>query len=105
MRKTLQRMKKELNPPENLLCTFGNRSNTNKEYDFNEDIEWLQFQINLGNDPFTKQNQDWLFNLAYDNQQIFSLHDKDLDNKLTHTITSILDCLFVALNNTTPITR
>ena len=52
--------------------------------------EWLPFKFNLGDAPFTK---DGLLNLIYDNQQVFSLHDKDLGfyNKLNHTILTVTD--------------
>ena len=43
--------------------------------------------------PFTKELQDQLLNLIYNNQQVFSLHDEDLGfyNKLTHTIPTMID--------------
>ena len=42
----------------------------------------------LGNAPFSKEQQDQLLNLIYDNQKEFSLYDKDLGicNKLAYSI-------------------
>ena len=70
----------------------GERLDTGKAYDFNEELEWLPFQFNLGDAPFTTE-QDWLINLKYDNQQVFSLHDEDLGfcDKLTHNIPTMTD--------------
>ena len=71
---------------------FGERPNTGKAYDFNKN-EQLPFQFNLGDASFTKDKQDWLLNIIYDNQQVFSLHDEDLGfcNKLAHTIPTMTD--------------
>ena len=33
-----------------------------------KEIEWLPFKFNLGDAPFTKEQQDQLLNLIYDNQ-------------------------------------
>ena len=41
-------------------------------------VEWLPFKFNLWDASFTKAHQDGLFNLVYDNQQAFPLHNKDL---------------------------
>ena len=56
-------------------------------------IEQLPFKFNLGDASFTKEQQEWLLNLIYDNQHVFSLHDKDLGccNKLAHTIPTMTD--------------
>ena len=57
-------------------------------YDFKGEVEYLPFQFNLKDAPFTKEQQDQLLNLLYDNQQVFSLHNEDLGfcDKLAHTI-------------------
>ena len=72
---------------------FGERPETGKAYDFKEEVAWLPFQFNLGNASFTKEQQDLLLGLVYDNQQVFSLHDEDLgfSDKLTHTILTTTD--------------
>ena len=72
---------------------FGERPDTGKAYDFKKEIEQLPFKFNLGDAPFTKDQQDQLLNIIYDNQQVFSLHDEDLGfcNKLTHTIPTMTD--------------
>ena len=75
-------------PPEYHLPVFRVRIDINKEYDFDKRVVWLPFPFNLGDVPLTKEQQDWLINLVYDNQQVFSLHDEDLAycDKLAHTI-------------------
>ena len=72
---------------------FGERPDTGKAYDFKKEIEWLPFQFNLGDASLTKDQQNQLLNIIYDNQQVFSLHDKDLGfyNKPTHTIPTTTD--------------
>ena len=37
---------------------FGERPDTGKVYDFKNEIEWLPFKFNLGDVPFTKEQQD-----------------------------------------------
>ena len=72
---------------------FRGRLDTGKVYDFKREIKQLPFKFNLGDDPFTKDQQDQLLNIIYDNQQVFSLHDEDLGfcNKLTQTIPTMTD--------------
>ena len=72
---------------------FGDRPDTVKAYDFKEEVAWLWFWFNLGDAPFTRKQQDWLLNLAYDNQQVSSLQYEDLGfcDKLTHTIPTTTD--------------
>ena len=72
---------------------FGERPDTGKAYNFEKEVEGLPFQCNLGDASFTKEQQDCLLNLVYDNQQLFSLHNEDLGfcNKLTHTLPTMTD--------------
>ena len=86
---------------------FGERPNTKKAYNFNDDIMWLPFKFNLGNAPFTKEQQNWLLNLVYNDHQVFSLHDEDLGfcNKLAHTTDNRQASLFASLNYSMVITR
>ena len=37
---------------------IGERPDTGKAYDCKRKMEWLQFKFNLGDDPFTKEQQD-----------------------------------------------
>ena len=37
---------------------FEERPDTGKAYDFKKEIEWLPFKFNLGDAPFTKEQQD-----------------------------------------------
>ena len=72
---------------------FGERPATGKAYEFKKEIELLPFKFNLGDVTFTKEQQDQLLNLIFDNQQVFSLHDEDLGfcNKLANTIPTTTD--------------
>ena len=72
---------------------FGERPDTGKAYNLKKEIEQLPFKFNLGDAPFTKEQQDQLLNLVYDNQQVCSLHSEDLGfcNKLPHTIPTMTD--------------
>ena len=72
---------------------FGQRPDTKKACDFKTEIEQLPLKFNMQDVPFTKEQQDQLLNLIYNNQQVFSLHDEDLGfcNKLTHTIPTMID--------------
>ena len=75
----------ESTPP---LPSFGPRPDTTQDYDFKDEVEKLPFKFNLGDVPFSKEQKDWLLNLIYDHQKVFSLHDEDLGfcNKLAHSI-------------------
>ena len=72
---------------------FGERHDTRKAYDFTIEIEQLPLKFNMGDAPFTKEQQDQLLNLIYNNQQVFSIHDEDLGfcNKLTQTMPTMID--------------
>ena len=50
---------------------FGERPETGKTYGFRKEIEWLPFKFNLRDALFTKDQQDQLLNIIYDNQQVF----------------------------------
>ena len=58
---------KEINDPVE-YPKFGERPDTGKVYAFKRKIEQLPFKFNLGDAPFTKEQQDWLLNLIYENQ-------------------------------------
>ena len=80
----------EPNPP---LPSFCPRPDTTQGYDFKGELEKLPFKLNLGDVPFSKEQKDWLLNLIYDHQKVFSLHDEDLGfcNKLAHSIATTTD--------------
>ena len=74
--------------------TFGPHPNTDvADFDFQKEIEFLPFKLNLGDVHFDKEHQARFINLIYSNQEVFSLHDEDLGycNKLTHTIPTSSD--------------
>ena len=72
---------------------FGERPYTGKVYDFAKEVEQLPFKCNLVDASFTKEQQDQLLNIIYDNQKVFSLHNEDLGfcSKLIHTIPTTTD--------------
>ena len=41
----------------------GERPDTEEAYDFKKEVAWLPFQLNLGDAPFNKEQQDWLLSL------------------------------------------
>ena len=59
------------------LPAFGHQPETTKEYNCDEEVMWLPFTFNRGDVEFSKEQWDWLPNLVYDNQQVFTLHDED----------------------------
>ena len=50
------------------IQNFGERPDTGKAYDFKKEIKWLPFMFNLWDAPFTKDQQDQLLSIIYDNQ-------------------------------------
>ena len=73
---------------ENPQPTLGPHPNTSSNYNFEDKVLWLPFKFNLGDVPLNKEQKDWLLNLIYENNEVFSLHDEDLwfFDKLAHTI-------------------
>ena len=78
-----------------LLLSFGPHPDTTKDYNFEDKVVRLPFKFNLGDAPFSKEQQDWLLNLIYDHQKVFLLHNEDLCffNKLAHSILTMTDKL------------
>ena len=87
-----------------LLPSFGHHPDTSKEHNFEDEVEKLPFKFNLGDTPFSKEQQDCLLNLIYDHQKVFSLHDEDLGfcNKLAHSIPTMTDKPVYLLHRTIP---
>ena len=69
------------------LPSFGPILDITKDYNFEDEVASLPFKFNLGDALFSKEQQDQLLNSIYDNQKVFSLHDKDLGfcNKLAYS--------------------
>ena len=86
MEENLDPQQKETIPEE--YPKFGERPDTGKAYDFKERGSVVTISIQPGYAPFTKEQHDWLINLVYNNQHVFSLHDEYLGfcNKFIHTI-------------------
>ena len=80
----------ESTPP---LPSFGPHPDTTQDYDFKDEVEKLPFKFNLGDVPFSKEQKDYLLNLIYDHQKVFSLHNEDLGfcTKLAHSIATTTD--------------
>ena len=76
---------------------FGARPDGSKEYNFDQSVAGLPFAFNVVDVPLTKEQENGLVNLAYDNQQYISLHDEDFGHcgKLAHTISTIHIILFI----------
>ena len=69
---------------------FGPRLDTSStDFDFKNEIGWVLFQLNIRKEANLMQDQQSHFiDLVYDNKEVFSLHDKDLEycNPIKHTI-------------------
>ena len=65
----------ESTPP---LPSFGPHPDTTKDYTFLDKVAKLPYKFNLGDVPFSKEQQDDFLNLVYDHQKVFLLHDEDL---------------------------
>ena len=68
---------------------FEPRSDTNSaNFYFKTEIDWLPFQLNIGKEVnLMSEQQSHSINLAYDNKEVFSLHDKDQMKHATTTMT------------------
>ena len=74
--------------------TFGPRPNTSvADFAFQQEVEHLPSKLNLEDIPLEKEHQARFINLIYSNQEVFSLHDKDVGycDRLTHTILTSTD--------------
>ena len=72
---------KEESPEENSntpLPSFGPRPDTTQEYNFGDEVKKLPFKFNLGDAPFSKEQQDHLLNLIYNHEKVLLLHNEDL---------------------------
>ena len=73
---------------------FGSRPNFNNlNFDFEKELSWLPFPVNIGEVEMTESQQKRFIKLIYDHQSIFSLCDKDLGlcDCLKHTIPTTTD--------------
>ena len=82
---------KEEPPKENSntpLPSYGPHPDTTQEYNFGDEVKKLPFKFNLGDAPFSKEQQVHLLNLIYNHEKVFLLHDKDLEfcDILVHSI-------------------
>ena len=57
--------------------SFGVRPDTeNPAFDFKKELEWLPFELNIGDAPLTRKQQAHLINVIYDHKEVFSLFDR-----------------------------
>ena len=69
--------------------TFGPHPNTSAaDFYFQQELDCPPFKLNLGDIPLENKHQARFINLIYSNQEVFSLHDEDLDycDRLPQTI-------------------
>ena len=68
--------------------TFRPLPDTKSNYNFEDEVQWLPFEFNIGDVHLNKEQWDWHLNLIYDKEEAFSTHNEvfGLWNKLTHTI-------------------
>ena len=68
-------------------------------------MERLPFKSSLGDDvPFSNEQWDWLLNMVYDSQEVFSFHDESLRfcDQLAHTLLTMTDRPVYLLHRTIP---
>ena len=73
---------------------FGPRLDTGSaDFDFKTELERLPFTINIGEAPLSREQQSRFIDQIYDNQEVFSLYDGDLDfcDTLKHSIPTTTD--------------
>ena len=80
-------------PQEKLV--FGPRPDTQSaNFDFEAEVKWLPFKLNLGDEAkLTRVQQSRFIDLIYDHPEVFSLHDEDLGfcDQIRHTIPMTMD--------------
>ena len=78
--------------------SFGTRPDTKSpHFDFKKELDQLPFELNIGEDPLTHEQQVCLIDLIYDHTEVFSLFDRDLAfcNALKHNILTTMDkCIY-----------
>ena len=78
--------------------TFGPQPNTQgADFNLKKAVEHLPFKLNL-DVPLEKEHQAEFINFTYSNQEVFSLHDKDLGycDWLTYTIATSPTSLYIS---------
>ena len=74
--------------------SFGIRPNTkNPDFNFKKELERLPFELNIGDAPFTHEQQARLIDVIHDHTEVFSLFDRDLGfcDILKHSIPTTTD--------------
>ena len=63
------------------------------QFDFKKELEWLPFELNIGEAPLTCEQQARLIDIIYDHTDVFSLFDGDLGfcDALKHSIPTTTD--------------
>ena len=74
--------------------SFGPRLDTKSSmFDFKKELEWLPFELNIGDAPLTREQQVCLIDIIYDHTEVFSLFDGDLGfcDALKHSIPTTME--------------
>ena len=76
-------------PPKFGLCP----DTSSADFDFKKELECLPFTINIGEAPFSREQQSCFIDLIYDYKEVFSLYDGDLGfcDALKHSIPTTTD--------------
>ena len=84
---------KTTNPEGGERLKFGSQPDFNRNFDFDKELHWLPFPVNMGEVEMTESQKKQFIQLIYDHQSIFSLCDKDLGlcDHLKHTIPTTMD--------------
>ena len=85
---------------------FGPRPNTQSAgFDFEAEVKWLPFRLNLGEEAkLTRVQQSRFIDLIYDHPEVFSLHDEDLRfcDQIRHMILTTTDKPVYLVHHTIP---
>ena len=85
---------------------FGSHPDFNNlNFDFEKELSWLPFPVNIGEVEMTESQQKKFIKLIYDNQSVFSLCDEDLGlcDRLKHTIPTTTDKPIYLPHRTIPV--
>ena len=85
---------------------FGSRPDTSSaDFDFKMELDCLPFTINIGEAPFSREQQSQFIDLIYDYKEVFSLYDGDLGfcDALKHSIPTTTDKPVYLLHRQIPV--
>ena len=85
---------------------FGPRPDmSSPDFDFKAELDCLPFKLNLGEAPFSREQQTRLIDIIYNSQSVFLFHDGDLGycDKLKHSIPLTTDKPVYLSHRTIPV--